>query len=238
MGTAFARARTLASVWAVAWTFTCAGARADDEDESRNDVGIFHFEAVATRWSTLPQLTLAGSDASRVLVGLHSPALGPVTTYGVGVDVGAHANWVDASLLHLRYSRSFDAGPAGSGVAEEAPVSIAMGPLNVFEIGFPMIVPPRIGTEIVGRDFKLAATFDWGLTYAWATATTVDALQGQTTGKMDAWSIYARATLAGCVRLGSSFYKDGVTWACLQASPSLYDFGWLQGQSVGLRVDL
>src|SRR5271165_3864938 len=165
---------------ALAGAFTmaaCALAHADSDE--RSDYGLFSLEAVATRWAPIPQLTLAGSSAPRLLVGLQSPQVGALTTYGVGGDFGVRIGALDISILHLRYASSTGA-VAGSAEANEAPVDVVTSSLGVVELGLPVLVPPRVGVQWVGESFKVGAALEWGVTYAWATANMYDPLDGPT----------------------------------------------------------
>ena len=54
---------------------------------------------------------------------------------------------------------------------------------------------------------------------------------------MTTQSIYWRADVSACARVGGS-WPDAVSWACLTAGANLYEFDWLSGASLGLRVDL
>jgi hypothetical protein len=242
MAVPLSRARFAGVVASVLATLVCGTARADDPDPKR-DSGFLSLEAVATRWSTIPSLTLAGPSAPRLLVGLGSPAVGPVTTYGVGGDFGVRIGWIDLSIVHLRYSGA-SSPISGTATADESPVGVTFGALNVLEIGLPALVPPRVGFQLVGDHFKLGAALEWGLTYAWASASFSDPIDGPTSGVMNAWSGYVRADVSACLLLHKDETDEGSkgllgdSWACLTAMPSLYDFGWGQGQSVGVRIDL
>jgi hypothetical protein len=229
--------RVVAVLAALVTLSICSAARADGTTDS----GLFSLEAVMTQWSHLPPLTLGnGSGASPLLVGLRSPASAPVRTYGLGFDFGVREDWGVVSVLHLRYSGSVGTVD-GTGVADESPVDVQTGALNVFELGVPIIVPPRLGVQWVGDRFKLGVAIDWGITYAWASANMNDPIDGASSGGFDRWDLYARAEVSACIRLTDSPHArdpGDASWACLTAMPSLYDFGWWQGQSLGVRIDL
>jgi hypothetical protein len=236
------RARTILAVaLAVSASFAFSSA-AHAEPNAKDDIGFFSVEAVATQWSKFPSLTLAGASAPRLLVGLKSPDAGPVTTYGIGADFGVRMGWLNMGLAHLRYARG-GGETDGSEVANELPVAVSMRPLNTLEIGAMAIVPTRLGLQYVGSTFKVGAAFEWGATYAWASANMIDPIGGASSGGMDGWSLYARGELSACAVLHKKpddIAEEGVAgdvWGCLVAMPSLYDFGWLQGQSIGIKVD-
>lgn len=211
-------------------------------DDGR-DLGFVSAEVFAQQYSYAP-LQLQGSNVSRRLVGIWSPSSWP-TAAGFGIDGDLHVAWESGwglrlRALGLRFSSS--GGQSSTAVAGESAISVRNGPLNLLELDIPIL--GGLGLQLVRGTFKSSLELTWGWAYAWsaATMTPVGPPAGQSpgVGTMTNDSIYVRAELDGCVRLGkvNPALPSDVSWVCLAVSPAVYEFGFLSGGSLGLRVDL
>jgi hypothetical protein len=116
---------------------------------------------------------------------------------------------------------------------------VTQGPLQVFELGSAIpLGASGLGGQIVGRHYKLKLFTDWGVAWAWADATVRDPSGALSRSTFTTQSVYWRTDVSACARIGASWPSDAQSWACLTAGANLYEFDWLSGASVGLRVDL
>ncbi len=200
-----------------------------------DDASILAGEVTTSQWWHVP-LTLLGSDVSRRLAGLKSPASW-AAGIGVGVDGELHFHDVIYHYGGVHFSSSLN-GQDSAGVTGESPVAMGNGPLNVLEID--MLGIGGIGLDVpLTSSFKFGFTTTWGWAYAWSAAT-VTSQSGISNGTMHTDSIFWRAEADACVRLGVWAKPDSSTslasWACLTAAPTIYEFDWLSGGSIGLKV--
>ena len=229
--------RCLAAAIAVALllvTWACT-ARADD---CGSDFGLVGVEAFAMRMPSVP-LTVQGADAPPRIAGLASPA-GGQTLFGVGADVGVRCDGLLAQLFQLRYAVGAMQSLYGDDIADEASFPVRTGPVHLFELGTPIpFIVSGLGGQVVGDTFKLKLSGAWGYAWAWTDTVVRDPYgAGPWASSMTNQSIYVRAEADACMRLGGSFDKDFASWACLTAAENVYEFDWLSGTSIGVRVDL
>jgi hypothetical protein len=228
-----ARAWAALAVASVA-TFVCADARGSDS----SDFGVFGVDGYATTWSKPPPLLIQGSDAPSRIAGLQSPP-GSTTTAGVGADLSLRLDGFLYEILRLRYMQAFGQPLYGVKTADESPYRVTQSPVQIFELGSALpIGASGLGGQLVGRNFKLKLFTDWGVAWAWADASVRDPSNTLYRSSMTMQSVYWRAEVSGCARVGSSWPTDAVSWMCLTAGTNLYEFDWLSGSSIGLRVDL
>jgi hypothetical protein len=217
-----------------AGAFVCTDARAGDW----SDLGLFGLDAYGTSWSKPPTLLIQGSDAPPRIAGLSSPQ-GGVTTWGVGADLSLRLDGFLYEGLRLRYAQAWGQPLRGVQTADEAPFHVTQGPLQVFELGSAIpLGASGLGGQLVGRTYKLKLFTDWGVAWAWADATVRDPGGTLWHSTMTSQSVYWRADVTACARIGRSWPSEASSWACLTAGANLYEFDWLSGASLGVRVDL
>jgi hypothetical protein len=215
-------------------TLVCADARGGD----RSDFGVFGVDAYATSWSKPPSLLIQGSDAPAHIAGLASPP-GSATTAGVGADLSLRLDGLLYEVLRLRYTQAYGQPLYGVQTADESPFRVTQGPVQIFELGSAIpIGASGFGGQLVGRSFKVKLFTDWGIAWAWANASVRDPSNTRWSSQMTMQSICWRAELSACARVGRSWPSEAVSWACLTAGTNLYEFDWLSGSSLGLRMDL
>jgi hypothetical protein len=230
-----ATARACAAIaLAAAGALICTDARADDW----SDLGFFGFDAFGTSWAKPPSMLIQGSDAPPRIAGLGSPQ-GTLTTEGAGVDFSLRLGAFLYEGLRLRYSQAWGQPLRGLQTADEAPYHVTQGPLQVFELGSAIpLGASGVGGQIVGRHTKLKLFTDWGVAWAWADATVRDPAGALSHSKLTTQTVYWRTDVSGCVRVGASWPHQAQSWACVTAGANLYEFDWLSGWSLGVRVDL
>lgn len=224
----------VATALAVAAALVCSPARAGDP----SDLGLFGFDSYATTWSKPPAMLIQGSDAPARIAGLSSPQ-GGVTTAGVGADLSLRYGAFLYEGLRLRYAQAWGQPLRAVETADEAPYRVTQGPLQIVEVGSAIpLGASGLGGQIVGQRYKLKLFTDWGVAWAWADATVRDPSGALSRSTLTTQSVYWRTDVSACARIGASWPSDAQSWACLTAGANLYEFDWLSGASVGLRVDL
>jgi hypothetical protein len=183
-------------------------------------------------------MLIQGNDAPARIAGLSSPQ-GGLTTVGVGADLSLRWGAFLYEGLRLRYAQAWGQPLRGVETADEAPYRVTQGPLQVFELGSAIpLGASGLGGQLVGRRTKLKLFTDWGVAWAWADATVRDPSGALSRSTLTTQTVYWRADVSACARVGGSWPSDAQSWACLTAGANLYEFDWLSGASVGLRVDL
>jgi hypothetical protein len=207
------------------------------------------LEASATYWTAPPPLSLNGDGVSRRLVGLPLPS--SPTFFGASLGLrallhdspdpdrvftGAYENF-----LHARVSWSMSGGPVSEG-AGGATVTVSPEPEVLFELGAPCLTGGAFFSSgrLMGR-----VGIDWGWAYLWShgSVTGESVAQSISGGAAVTGSPFARVPLAACL-LGRRFVSEKKEMlragedVCLTFTPNLYEWGWFNGGSIGLEVDL
>jgi hypothetical protein len=143
-------------------------------------------------------------------------------------------------FFEIRYAVGSMQTLHGNDTADEASFPVSTGPVHLFEVASPIpFVFSGLGGQFVGDTFKVKLSGDWGWAWAWADAVMHDPFgAGPWQSSMTSQSFYLRAEVDTCMRVGPSFDKDFVSWACLTAAQNIYELGWMSGTSFGVRVDL
>jgi hypothetical protein len=199
------------------------------------------LEVSATR-ARSPQLALDGDDAPRRLVGLGVPSTGQFYGASAGLDVGGVPGRSPVgmyySLLHVHLAWSGASSPV-SETSGGAPVTVTRGTETLVEIGIPMIDG---GVLVTADRFLLRFGLEGGWAYLSAKTTVQDAAGSTQRGSADAGSFYMHVPVAACLlahpyAAKNNMLRDGED-VCLTLAPTVYEFGWFQGFSAGIRVDL
>jgi hypothetical protein len=131
-------------------------------------------------------------------------------------------------------SRGAEAEPADGGQ-----VSVARSEEIILELSSPLL---QYGAFYTSGNLRLGADLEWGWAYLWSQAGTVDTTGASATGSLTAGSPFVHLAASGCLLSRPLNVKKGLLRTgegiCVTVTPTLYEWGWLSGVSVGFRVDL
>jgi hypothetical protein len=209
---------------------------------SNRDLGVFDFEAFATRLS-VPTLAVASDATPRRLVGVPAGSAF-ADLVGAGAGIRVRANGFVFPILGVRYAQSAGGAHDSFALANREAVTVRRGDVHVLQIDLPFLVPIT-GFQVIngGKDasWKFGAAMIWGASHTWTDVTLFDATNTKFGGGASAWSASARVDVSVCTRLeDASRAEKLVPWACLSVAPMLFDTlaGIFPGTSAGLRIDL
>jgi hypothetical protein len=234
-------ARRFAAAVAALTTLSPAAARAEPS------AFMVPLEASFSQW-TAPALALNGDDASRRLVGLSVPSAARLFGVSAAVSMLIYDDRVDdqgwtfaggtLDFLRARFAWSGSTGPVSETVGG-APVTVTGGPEHLLEASTPFLTG---GLLLAHGHFLARVNVDWGWAYLWSQGIVQPRSGPASTSSANAGSLFARVPLAACVLARSFGAQDGLFRvgqdACLTFTPTLFEWGWFNGWSAGVRVDL
>lgn len=195
-------------------------ARADFDIQAAVTGGVSWRRAVPTLTGE------ATSTAARDVPESGVPIGGALTSLGAAFDLGVTIDdrWIVPTLGLGGYGAlgSYDT------VVTSADGSIArVRPWTTYEID---ALLPGLGYRAKQRRFMFSASVRSGLTYLHANGSVAGGGDEQPM-KLSGYSLLVQAEIEACRRL------DPMTRACLHIAPRIYDFGFMNGATFGLRVE-
>ena len=217
------RVRTVTCVVVTLCGTTCgtaSSAHADFDLQASFTSGVSWRRAVPALSSESTMTAARQVPEARVPIGGALSALGASFDLGMTVD----DRWIIPTLGMGAY------GAVGSydTIVTSADGSIAHArPWTTYELD---LLLPGVGYRMKQRRFMFSASVRTGVTYLHANGSVAGG-GGDTLTSLSDTSFLVQAELEACRRL------DPVTRVCLQVAPRIYDFGFMNGATFGLRVE-
>jgi hypothetical protein len=223
-----AHAASLSSRGVIACAFVVAGCGVCLPLTARADYDIQLSYTNGVSWKpSMPALSneLTHTAARDVPEG-KVPIGGALTAVGAGLDIAMIVD--DRWTLPLGGFAAYGAVGSYSSIVTSADGSIArVHPWTTYQLD---ALLPGLGLRIKERRWMFSATVRTGVTYLHADGVIAGGGGETTTSFADA-SFLLQAEIEACRRL------DPTTRLCLQVAPRVYDFGFMNGATVGLRVE-
>jgi hypothetical protein len=201
-----------------------------------HDLGLLTLEAFGAYLSP-PSLAVNGSETPRRLVGVPAPTGGELFLGG-GAGFEVRCDYLLWDIVSLHVASAIDSGATASSMADGTPVNVARNPLHLLDVGLPFFGIPSGFQVFPDPGWKIAFKLQWGMAHLWTSATVSGVGYVGAAGSVDEWNPYVQAQLAICSSMGKGIKNLSTPWACLTATPILYEKAWLPGVAVGLKVDL
>jgi hypothetical protein len=199
------------------------------EREARADGMEFQVAATAgVAWTrSLPALTSPSSlTAAREVPEVKVPIGGSLLAAGAGFDLGATID--DRLFLPLLGAGFYGAVGSYDTVVSSADGSIVHAhPWTTYDAD---LLLPGIGYRMKRRRFMFVASLRTGVSAMFMSGSVAGG-RGETLVSLSGVSGLLQAELEACRRL------DPMTRLCVQVAPRIYDFGFMNGATLGLRVE-
>lgn len=197
-----------------------APARADVELEAAAIGGLAWTRSLPTLKSASTLTAAREVRASEVAIG------GSLYAIGGGVDVGLAVD--DRLFLPGVGFAAYGAVGSYGAVLTSADGSIARArPWTTYQLDFLL---PGVGYRIKHRRFMFVASLRTGIS-AMSMGGSIAGGNGDELASLSGMSGLVQVELEACRRL------DPVTRICAQVAPRIYDFGFMNGATLGLRVE-
>jgi len=179
----------------------------------RNFPDVEHAAADEADGRPLPEAKVPGGQAENFL------------GVGLGLELAMHDR-VRVPLLSFALSSAIGSSPRVYGTIDGSIVEV-----DTWRTGLMVIGLPGYGVRIKERRWMFEAALQPGIAYLFTSGYVAAGTQRAATS-FHAGSLVLQADLAACRRL------DPVERACLFVTPALYEFGWLNAWTVGLRWEV
>jgi hypothetical protein len=218
------RPRTVAIVVGLATSVAIGGsarsARADVDFQLAGTAGAAWMRALPTLSS--PSTTTAAREVPEARI----PIGGSLTWAGAGFDLGATVN--DRIVVPGIGIAGYGAIGSYDTVLTSADGSIARAhPWTAYRLD---ILLPGIGYRWKHRRFMFETSLRTGISAMYMSGSIAGG-SGDVATSLSAYSAVLEVQVEACRRL------DPVTRVCLQVAPRIYDFGFMNGGTLGLRVE-
>ena len=195
---------------------------------ARADVDVQLAGTAGAAWMrSLPALTSPSvTTAAREVPEARIPIGGSLTWMGAGFELGMTVD--DRIVVPGVGVAGYAAVGSYDTVITAADGSIArVNPWTAYRID---VLLPGIGYRTKHRRYMFEASLRTGVS-AMYMAGSIAGGAGESSTSLSAYSGVLQAELEACRRL------DPVTRVCVQIAPRIYDFGFMNGASLGLRVE-
>ncbi len=175
----------------------------------------------------MPSLTLEGASTVARDIPERKVAIGgSIVSLGGGIDSAVIAN--DQWSIPLLGVAAYGAIGSYDTIVTSVDGSIArIRPWTTYEID---VLLPGVGYRMIKRRYMFSAALRGGLVFL-TTQGAVAAGADETAFGLSGLSPLVQAELLACRRL------DPLTRVCLQVAPRIYDFGFMNGATFGVRVE-
>jgi hypothetical protein len=144
---------------------------------------------------------------------------------GLGLELAMHDR-VRVPLLSFALSSAIGASPRVYGTVDGSIVEV-----DTWRTGLMVVGLPGYGVRIKDRRWMFEAALQPGIAYLFTSGYVANGVYRSATA-YHAGSFVLQVDLAACRRI------DPVERACLFAAPALYEFGWFNAWTVGLRWEV
>ena len=195
---------------------------------ARADVDFAVGGTVGAAWMrSLPALTSASTmTAAREVSGTRIPIGGALTWAGAGFELGASVD--DRIVVPGIGIAAYGAVGSYDTIITSADGSIArVHPWTAYRLD---ILLPGIGYRWKHRRFMIQTSLRTGVSAMFMDGSIAGGASDAATS-LSGFSAVLEVQLEACRRL------DPVTRVCLQVAPRIYDFGFMNGGTLGLRVE-
>jgi len=212
--------RRLAILLGIAIVAAATPARADVDFQLAGTAGAAWTRSLPAL--TTPSVTTAAREVpeSRVPIG------GSLTWVGAGFELGMT---IDDHIVIPGFGiAGYGAVGSYDAIVTAADGSIArVRPWSAYRLD---VLMPGIGYRVKHRRFMFEASLRTGISAMYMGGSIAGGASESET-KLSAFSGVLQAELEACRRL------DPVTRLCVQVAPRIYDFGFMNGATLGLRVE-
>lgn len=197
-------------------------------EPARADVDVQLATTAGAAWTrALPALTTPSvTTGAREVPEARIPIGGSLTWMGAGFELGMTVD--DRILIPGVGIAGYAAVGSYDTVLSAADGSIArVRPWTAYRLD---ILLPGIGYRMKHRRYMFEASLRTGVS-AMYMGGSISGGAGDTATSLSAYAGVLQAELEACRRL------DPVTRVCVQVAPRIYDFGFMNGATLGLRVE-